>query len=85
MQYRHLGNFEERVSLLGYGCMRFPVREDDPANIVEEEAEKLIDQAIASGITYFDTAYPYHGGRSEEVSSRILGLLITWQTSFRSG
>ena len=64
MQYRHLGNFEERVSLLGYGCMRFPVREDDPANIVEEEAEKLIDQAIASGITYFDTAYPYHGGRS---------------------
>ena len=72
MQYRHLRNFEERVSLLGYGCMRFPVREDDPSNIVEEEAEKLIDQAIASGITYFDTAYPYHGGRSEEVSSRIL-------------
>ena len=42
MQYRHLRNFEERVSLLGYGCMRFPVREDDPSNIVEEEAEKLI-------------------------------------------
>ena len=50
------------VSLLGYGCMRFPERD---GQIDREQAKALIDRAIAGGINYFDTAYPYHGGRSE--------------------
>ena len=50
------------VSLLGYGCMRFPEKD---GQIDKEQATALIDRAIAGGVNYFDTAYPYHGGKSE--------------------
>lgn len=58
------------VSQLGYGCMRFPVNEDRSIN--EEKAQELLDRAIAGGITYIDTAYPYHDGKSEEFVGRAL-------------
>ena len=51
------------VSLLGFGCMRFPVGED--GKIERVQAEKMLDTAIASGVNYIDTAYPYHDGESE--------------------
>ena len=57
-------------SLLGFGCMRFPLTEDGKIN--EAEAEKMIDKAIASGVTYIDTAYPYHNGDSEPFVGKIL-------------
>lgn len=53
---------ENTVSLLGYGCMRFPEKD---GQIDKEKAMALIDRAIAGGVNYFDTAYPYHGGKSE--------------------
>lgn len=59
-----------RTSLLGFGCMRFPTNEDGSIN--EEEALAMIDKAYQSGVTYFDTAYPYHGGKSEEVTGKAL-------------
>ena len=58
------------TSLLGFGCMRFPVTED--GKIIEAEAEKLLDRAIAAGVNYLDTAYPYHGGQSESFVGRVL-------------
>lgn len=59
-----------RTSLLGFGCMRFPTNEDGSIN--EKEALAMIDKAYQSGVTYFDTAYPYHGGKSEEVTGKAL-------------
>ena len=50
------------VSMLGFGCMRFPTSE---GKIDEERAQKMLDRAYNEGINYFDTAYPYHNGESE--------------------
>jgi len=63
MEYRELKN-GIKASLLGYGCMRFPTLQNGEIN--EEYAEQLLDIAYAQGVTYFDTAYPYHGGKSEK-------------------
>lgn len=70
MKYRILGKTGEKVSVLGYGCMRFPLilgREDDAKNIDVPEAIRLIRHAIDSGVNYIDTAYYYHGSESEKV------------------
>ncbi|WP_124098496.1 aldo/keto reductase [Ruminococcus sp. Marseille-P6503] len=59
------------TSLLGFGCMRFPT---DPKGAIDEKtAEKMIDDAIAAGVNYIDTAYPYHNGDSEPFVGRVLG------------
>ena len=50
---------EENVSLLGLGCMRFPLKED--GTIDEVQAEAMIERAINAGINYIDTAYPWCG------------------------
>ena len=55
------------LSLLGFGCMRFPRK----AGLIDMAAtEKLIVTAVERGITYFDTAYIYQG--SEEALGTIL-------------
>lgn len=61
MDYRKIGNTD--VSLLGYGCMRFPTTAEGA--IDEPRAEALLKRAYEAGITYFDTAWPYHKGQSE--------------------
>ena len=68
MEYRnHAGN---KVSALGFGCMRFPVTAVGAVD--EAEARRMLDRALAAGVTYFDTAYPYHDGESERVVGRWL-------------
>ena len=57
-------------SLLGFGCMRFPLDKD--GNIDEAKAERMIDKAITSGVTYIDTAFPYHNGDSEPFVGKVL-------------
>lgn len=54
------------ISLLGFGCMRFPVLDSDDSKIDYERALEMIDIAYKSGVNYFDTAYGYHGGESEK-------------------
>ena len=69
-------NFKDnKVSLLGMGCMRLPLGADDKVD--EAEAIRVIRHGIDSGITYIDTAYMYHNGFSERV--------ICWQTKCRHG
>ena len=63
MEKRRFEKLGIDVSLLGFGCMRFPTQED--GKIDRELAQKMLDKAIASGVNYIDTAYPYHGGESE--------------------
>ena len=69
MEYREL-NEEYQPSLLGFGCMRFPL--DAQGNINEAEAERMLDTAIAHGVKYIDTAFPYHHGDSEPFVGRVL-------------
>ena len=53
----------DSVSLLGYGCMRFPTTPD--GKIDRELSLKMIDYAYQNGVNYYDTAYVYHSGESE--------------------
>lgn len=57
------------LPLLGFGAMRLPTH---GAEIDEAETSAMIHRAYESGVRYFDTAYPYHGGESERVLGRIL-------------
>lgn len=70
MEYRNFEKLNINPSLLGFGCMRFPTLENGEIN--EKEAEAMIDKAIAHGVTYIDTAYPYHHGDSEPFVGRVL-------------
>lgn len=70
MEHRKLEKLGIAPSLLGFGCMRFPLTEE--GNINEAEAEKMLDTAIAAGVNYIDTAYPYHNGDSEPFVGRVL-------------
>ena len=50
--------------------MRFPLKED--GTIDEERSEQMIGRALAAGINYIDTAYPYHQETSEPFVGRVL-------------
>ncbi|MEA1910079.1 MAG: aldo/keto reductase [Spirochaetota bacterium] len=61
MIYREYGNTGEKVSILGFGGMRF----ENPSDI-DGSAEILL-HALNSGINYFDTAPNYCGDHSEDI------------------
>jgi len=67
MQYRTDKKSGRRLSVLGLGCMRFPV---NLGRIDLQKAEKIILSSIEKGINYFDTAWIYMG--SEEAVGYIL-------------
>ena len=58
MTYRTNAVRGDKVSLLGYGCMRWPMTKDENGkDIVDQEmVNALVDHAIANGVNYFDTA-----------------------------
>ena len=60
----------EQVSRLGFGTMRLPLNADK--SVCEAETARMIGYALEHGVNYFDTAWPYHGGKSEIVVGRIL-------------
>ena len=59
----------ENLSRLGFGCMRLPQKDGE---IDMQEMEKMVDLAISNGVNYFDTAWPYHAGKSEIAIGKIL-------------
>lgn len=70
MIYKRFQN--EKLSMLGFGCMRLPVKNGVYADIDEAAAEKMVELAMKSGVNYYDTAWGYHDGNSETVMGRIL-------------
>ena len=58
------------LSALGFGAMRLPVLPD--GSVDRDTTARMVDYALAHGINYFDTAYPYHDGHSETVLGEIL-------------
>ena len=71
MEQRPLGQTGLRVSALGFGCGSVGgifVRG------TPDEQRKAFDEAVAAGITYFDTAPGYGDGRSEENLGRVLAV-----------
>ena len=71
MTYRVNHNSNDKVSILGYGCMRWPMKEakeGDTQEIDQEEVNRLVDYAIEHGVNYFDTSPHYGRGQSEKVS-----------------
>ena len=67
MQYRVDPKSGNRLSVLGFGCMRFP---RTLGRIDLGKTEQLIVKAVEGGVNYFDTAYLYSG--SEETLGTIL-------------
>lgn len=57
MQYRRLGTTSKDVSVIGFGCMKLPEK--------DEEAAALIQRAVELGMNYFETSITYCRGRSE--------------------
>lgn len=62
----------EKISRLGFGCMRFKTIDDDNGKIDKKASSKNILEAIDKGLTYIDTAYPYHDGESEKFIGEFL-------------
>lgn len=61
-----------KLSALGLGCMRFPVIPDSDGVVDEDMTAEMVKYAIEHGINYFDTAFMYHKGKSEEIIGKIL-------------
>jgi aryl-alcohol dehydrogenase-like predicted oxidoreductase len=68
MQYRTFGRTEWRVSEIGYGMWGMA----GWTGSIDEESERSLDRAVELGCTFFDTAWAYGDGRSEQLLGRLL-------------
>jgi predicted aldo/keto reductase-like oxidoreductase len=69
MLYRRMESTGDELSILGFGCMRLPMKS---GRIDEERATRQLHHAIDRGVNYVDTAVPYHMGTSEPFVGRAL-------------
>ena len=74
MTYRTNSVRGDKVSILGYGRMRWPmVKDENGRDVCDQEAiDRLIDYAIEHGVNYFDTAPVYLQGQSESATGKSL-------------
>lgn len=71
MTYRKNIKTGEDVSLLGYGCMRWPSVDGEAgseADLDQEMINKMVDYAMEHGVNYYDTSPAYCKGRSEHAT-----------------
>ena len=77
MTYRKNPKTGENVSILGYGCMRWPTKpveggEEGEDEIDQEMVNRLVDTALEHGVNYFDTSPAYCKGKSEGATGTAL-------------
>jgi len=70
MLYRKIPKINNELSILGFGCMRLPLLKGGILD--EKRAIAQIRHAIDNGVNYIDTAWPYHGGKSEPLVGKAL-------------
>jgi predicted aldo/keto reductase-like oxidoreductase len=70
MKYRKMPKSKDRLSALGFGCMRFPTNKE--GKIDEEQSLLMLHEAYNAGVNYFDTAWGYHEGESEPFLGKFL-------------
>lgn len=70
MLYRKMPKNGDELSVLGFGAMRLPTKED--GSIDEKIATDMVRYSIDNGVNYVDTAWPYHMGESEPFLARAL-------------
>ena len=63
---------DKKLSLLGFGAMRLPLLPDGNGEVDEEQVAQMVRYAADHGINYYDTAYPYHGSKSEIIIGKAL-------------
>jgi predicted aldo/keto reductase-like oxidoreductase len=59
-----------KLSRLGFGCMRF--KREDNGEVDQETVNSMFRKAYEAGVNYFDTAYPYLDGKSENAMAEAL-------------
>ena len=70
MLYRTMPKNGDKLSILGFGCMRLAQKD---GIVDEEKSRQQVLYAIDQGVNYLDTAWPYHSGESERFLGRTLG------------
>ncbi len=70
MQRRVLKKLNKDISLLTFGMMRLPLKDDGA--IDEEHVFEMVDYAYENGVTHFDTAWFYHNYQSEKLLGKAL-------------
>jgi len=70
MHYKTLGKTGIKISILGFGVLRLPVKGRGKIDV--EESIKIIRKSIDNGINFVDTAYNYHNGKSEIILGQAL-------------
>ena len=70
MIYRENPKNGDKVSLIGFGCMRWPmVKDASGKDVIDQEAvNEMVDYALEHGINYFDTSPAYLQGQSEKAA-----------------
>ncbi|MFC4913302.1 aldo/keto reductase [Actinomadura gamaensis] len=76
MRQVRLGSSGLRVSRICLGMMSYGDRTNRSWVLEQDQAEPIVRRAVESGVTFFDTADAYSGGRSEEVTGRLLAALF---------
>lgn len=70
MLYRKMPGNGDELSILGFGCMRLPLKADK--SVDQERSVSQIRYSIDKGVNYVDTAWPYMGGQSERILGKAL-------------
>ena len=85
MEYRDLGKTGLKVSILGFGAMRLPPK-DDWSRVDHELAVPMIRRALDAGVNYIDTAYVYRGSEpavGEAIKGRRDDVILSTKIAFK--